>query len=239
MRLWAKLKMPVLVTVVLLLASYVVFLEVQANGDSDDLIGPSAVWQPAQSELSAIQHTCVPRGRAYSECFLKLMGDSGATEEAQSFSRNYAEQNRGVVAFLNGFRPEAVVDVGYGFFPSGADVTERWLLLNGTPGIIDVDNVALLPQAEMMNDPAYQALRQRYPHVTLFDGDRSLDGMPDAAALPDDGQSFTVDYPLKDRCRACAVVAQASFSFNFDADGKLLNVKFLKITPATSESGRP
>lgn len=239
MKLWAKFKMPVLVALALVLASYVVFLEVQASGEPDDLIGPSAVWQPAQKELSAMQNTCGSRAGAYSECFLKLMVNFGASEEAQSFSRSYAEQNRGVVAFLNGFRPEDVVDVGYGFFPSGADFTQRWLLLNGTPGIIDVDNLALLPQAEMMKDPAYLALRQRYPHATLFDGDRNLDGMPAPAALPDDGQSFTVEYPIKDRCRACPLVGQASFSFNFNGDGQLLNVKFMKTTPSMSESGKP
>jgi hypothetical protein len=235
MKFWAKMKMPALVALALVLASYVVFLEVQASSAPDALTGSSAVWQPAQNQLSAIQYACQSRGEAYSECFLKLMASFGASEEAVSFTRNYSDQNHGAVAFLNGFRPAQVVDLGYAFFPSGAYFNQRWLLLNGAPDIIDVDNLSLLPQDQMAKDPDYAALRRRYPRVALFDGDRSLDRMPSAETLPDDGQSFAVEYPLKDRCRACAVVGQATFAFNFDADGRLRNVSFLKAAAARPE----
>ena len=233
---WAKMKMPALVALMLVLASYVVFLEVQANGEPDDTIGPSAVWQPAQNQLTAIQYSCQTRSQAYSECFVKLMADFGASADAVSFTRNYSDQNHGTVAFLNGFRPADVVDLGYGFFASGADFNQRWLLLNGAPDIIDVDKLSLLPEDEMVKDPDYAALRQRYPRVALFEGDRSLDRTPKTEARPDGGQSFAVEYPLKDLCRACRVVGQATFTFNFDADGELLNVKFLKVAAARSES---
>src|SRR5262249_54526028 len=153
----------------------------------------------------------------------------GASPEAVAFTQSYAEQNQGMVAFLKDFRAVDAVDVGYAFFPSGADFSQRWLLLNGTPEVIDVDDLHRLPQAEMMRDPVYAALLRRYPKVALFDGDRGSDPGPRSETLPDAGQRFVVDYPLKNQCRACAVVGQASFSFQFDATGRLVKVQFLRI----------
>jgi hypothetical protein len=155
----------------------------------------------------------------------------GASPDAVAFTAAYAEQNQGMIAFLKDFRAVDAVDVGYAFFPSGADFNQRWLLVNGTPDVIDVDDLKLLPQDEMMRDPAYAALLHRYPEITLFDGDRSSDTALVAETLPDAGQRFVIDYPLKDQCRACAVVGQASFSFEFDAAGRLRGVKFVRVTP--------
>jgi hypothetical protein len=122
--------------------------------------------------------------------------------------------------------------VGYAFFPNGADFNQRWLLLNGAPAVIDVDDSKLLPEAEMMKDPVYAALYKQYPHITLFDGDRSFQAAPAAGSLPDGGQWFQIDYPLKDQCRACAELGSATYRFEFDPAGKLAGVKFLKVTAA-------
>ncbi len=151
-----------------------------------------------------------------------------------TFTQTYARQSRGTVAFFRNFGAGDGVDVGYAFFPAGAGFgfNQRWLLLNGTPPVINMDDLSLLPQAEMMRDPVYGALRKRYPKITLFDGDRSASDAPASEMLADAGQRFVIDYPLKDQCRACAVVGQASFSFEFDAAGHLLGVKFLRVMPA-------
>lgn len=228
---WAKMKLPAAALVVLCLASYVVFLEVEASEDSNEQIGASAVWEPAQSDLAQIQQICAPQAENYSHCFIEQMAKFGAPADAVAFTQGYAEQNHGVVAFLKGFRPVDVVDVGYAYFPGGADFNGRWLLLNGTPAIINVDDLGLLPQAEMMKDPAYAALRRRYPHITLFDGDRAPEALPAAETLPDGGQWFTIDYPLKDHCRARALLGRASFRFDFDPTGRFLGAAFLKVTP--------
>lgn len=229
MQFWAKLKIPTLALVALVLASFVVFLEVEASDESDELVGASAVWLPAPNQLSAIQGACRSQLETYSQCFLEQMTNSGASDDAVAFAQNYADQHRGTIAFLNGFRPVDAVDVGYAFFPLDADFQQRWLLLNGVPAIIDVDDLALLPHAEMEKDPAYRAVHRRYPRVTVFDGDRSLENTPAATTLAD-GQSFTIDYPLKDGCRACALLGQATFAFNFDESGQLDKVRFVKIT---------
>jgi len=236
---WSKLKLPSLAVLMLVLASYVVFLEVQASEESDDQIGASAVWTPSESDLAQIQKTCGPQATGYSRCFIEQMGNLGAPPDAVSFTQTYADQNQGTIAVLDGFRPVDAVDLGHAFFPGGADFSQRWLLLNGTPPIVDVDDFNLLPQAEIERDPAYAALARRYPHVALFDGDRPNGGMPETQSLPDGGQRFWIDYPLRDQCRACAKVGEARFEFTFDAAGHLAHVRFVKVTEATPTAKTP
>src|SRR5262249_37338371 len=153
------------------LASYVVFLEVQASDQSDEQIGPAAVWNPEDRDLTQIDRNCkAGQGVNYSDCFITQMQSLGAPDDAIAFTRSYAKQNHGMIAFLKGFHPVDSVDIGYAFFPGGADFNQRWLLLNGNPEVINVDDLALLPQGDMVKDPAYAALRTRYPQISLFDG---------------------------------------------------------------------
>src|SRR5262249_48713951 len=153
--------------------------------------------------------------------FTNQMSALGASSEAIAFTRTYAEQNHGMVAFLQGFRPVDLVDLGYAVFPAAANFNQRWLLLNGSPAIIDVDDFSRLPQADMENDPAFPALRRQYPKVALFDGDRSPDTLPEMQTRSDGTQEFVIDYPLKDQCRTCAILGTARFSFDFDPAGRL------------------
>lgn len=231
---WSKLKLPLLALLVLVLASYVVFLEVEASEESDEEIGPSAVWNPSASDLQQIQKICGAQAAGYGPCFIEQMGNFGAPPDAVSFTQAYAEQNQGMIAVLEGFRPLDAVDLGYAFFPNGADFNQRWLLVNGNPEIINVDNFSLLPQEDMRHDWVFGALQGRYPHVALFDGNRNAEEMPQMESLPDGGQRFFVEYPLRDQCRACAELGRATFSFTFDAAGRFAGVRFVKITPDAS-----
>jgi hypothetical protein len=235
---WARVKLLAVGLAVLCLASYVVFLEVQASDDSDELIGDSSVWNPSPDALKQVQQLCASPVENYSRCFIEQMPNFGASADAVAFTQDYADQHHGLIAFLQGFRPVDVVDVGYAFFPNGADYNQRWLLLNGAPAVINVDDFQFLPQTEMLKDPVYVALHKRYPQITLFDGDRSFEAAPPAGSLPDGGQWFLIDYPLKDQCRACAQVGSATYRFEFDPTGKLAAVKFLRVTPATPQPQR-
>jgi hypothetical protein len=219
---------------IIALASYVVFLEVEASDESDEQVSASAVWAPEDAQLQEINQACRAASQNYSQCFVEEMTRAGASSEAVAFTQSFSQQ-KGMIAFLKDFRPVDAVDVGYAFFPTGADFNQRWLLLNGIPAVIDVDDLNLLPQAEMKRDPAYLALQKSHPKLTLFDGDRGVGSAPASETLADAGQRFLVDYPLKDQCRACAVMGTASFSFEFDPMGRLLGVKFVRITAATPQ----
>lgn len=232
---WARVKLLAVGLAVLCLVSYVVFLEVQASDDSDEQISSSSVWNPSADDLKQVQQICGPQAENYSHCFIEQMSNFGASADAVAFTQDYVDQNHGLIAFLQGFRPVDVVDVGYASFPGGADFNQRWLLLNGQPAVIDVDDSNLLPQSEMVKDPVYAALLKRYPQITLFDGDRTFEAVPASESLPDGGQWFQIDYPLRDQCRACAELGTATYRFVFEPTGKLAEVKFLKVTPAAPQ----
>jgi hypothetical protein len=226
---WIRIKLPVALLIVGL-AFYVVFLEVEASSVSDEQVSASAVWSPRATDLAQINQVCgTEQGEAYTRCFVAQMPGYGASPDAVAFTQTYAETSNGLVAFLQDFRAVDAVDVGYAVLPANANSNQRWLLLNGTPSVIDVDDLKLLPQTEMTRDPVFVAIVQRYPKVTLFGGDRSSDAVPAGETLPDASQRFLIDYPLKDQCRACATVGQATFSFEFDATGRLVGVKFVKV----------
>jgi hypothetical protein len=86
----------------------------------------------------------------------------------------------------------------------------------------------------MEKDPEFAALRNQYPKVAVFDGDRSSDSLPEMQTRSDGGQEFTIDYPVKDQCRACATLGTARFSFEFDPAGRLVKTKFLDVKAAST-----
>ncbi len=72
---WIRIKLPVALLIVGL-ASYVVFLEVEASDESDEPISASAVWDPQATDLARITQVCMAaQGEAYSRCFIEGGGD--------------------------------------------------------------------------------------------------------------------------------------------------------------------
>lgn len=232
-----KIKLPV-AFLILCAASYVVFLEVQASEDSDEQISASAVWSPTEKDLSQIDQKCRKSTANYSECFIKQMPQLGASDEAVDFTRSYAEQNHGTVAVLRNFRPVDAVDIGYVYFPAGGELRQGWLLLNGSPSVVNVDDPDLLPGSQMENDPQYSTLRNRHPAVRIFfeDAGRGPDVMPKMEQVDDGGQRFVVEYALKDGCHTCPLLGHASFSFDFDPAGNFLESRFVKVAPLVPAS---
>src|SRR5262249_5975886 len=130
---WMRIKLPAAL-LILGLASFVVFVEVEASDDSDEQTGPSAVWTPGENDLTHILQFCkAARGSDFTSCFISQMPAYGASPEAIAFTRTYAERNHGTVAFLQGFRPVDLVDLGYALFPARAASNHPCLLLNASP----------------------------------------------------------------------------------------------------------
>jgi hypothetical protein len=215
-------------------ASYVAYLEVQASEESDEQIGFAAVWPASDEQLLQINRACAQsRTQDYAQCFIAQMPGFGASEEAVSFTRDYAEHNHGTIAILRGFHPMDAVDLGYVYFPAADEFRQGWLLLNGMPSVINVDDLNRLPQSAMEKDPGWTTLRSRYPQMKFFfDGsERKLDASPEMQTLPDGGQRFIIEYPLRNGCGSCALLGHAIFSFDFDGAGELVTVRFVSVTP--------
>jgi hypothetical protein len=121
--------------------------------------------------------------------------------------------------------PVAVARVVY---PFRANENEAWLLVNGTPPLVDVDDRHNLPFPQMRGSAAYAEIQRHYPNVTFWPGDRG-------AAAPEvvrDGREIVVGYLLRDLCHACAIVGRVRYAFDFDADGKFLRARLVSVISA-------
>jgi hypothetical protein len=230
----AKLKLPVALALVCM-AFFVTFMQVKANEETDDPVGSSAVWSPENEDLAEIAQSCnAEPATAYNKCFIDQMGNYASTE-AVAFSEFLSGQTPARAGYLSGLREAGPVDLGLVTYPNSKELSRGWVLVNGAPAIVDVDNLKLLPQSSMESDPQFSVLRMKYPQlqVSVVNDDRNTDTMPEMQALGDGSQRFVIKYSLKEPCSACQAVAHASFGFDFDPTGKFMGVKFIKVVPGS------
>ena len=85
------------------------------------------------------------RARAFDACFAAAMASAGAPPAALEFTRRL--DNEAYLQALNEYGgPVAVAHV---FYPFRANENNAWLLVNGTPALIDVDDRRYLALAAM------------------------------------------------------------------------------------------
>jgi hypothetical protein len=211
-------------------ASLVTFLQVEASHETDDQIGTEAVWNASGDDLNEISKVCKTQEKGYASCFAEQMGGY-ASSEAVAFTQLLAAQKPSQVGYLDGMREAGLVDLGYVIYP-GAKSKHGWVLMNGVPALVNVDNLAMLPQSEMAKDAQFASLRKNHPQMqlTVTDNERSADAEPQIEPLADGGKRFVVSYSLEEPCTACAPLAKATFGFDFDAAGQFKKVKFIKVT---------
>jgi hypothetical protein len=211
-------------------ASLVTLLQVEASHETDDQIGTEAVWNAAGEDLNEIGKVCKTQQKDYAGCFVEQMGGY-ASSEAVAFTQLLAAQKPSRVGYLDGMREAGLVDLGYVVYP-GAQSKQGWVLMNGVPALINVDDLARLPQSEMAKDAQFVSLRKNHPQMQLtVTGDqRNADAAPQIEPRADGGERFVIPYSLQEPCNSCAPLAKASFGFDFDAAGQFKGVKFIKIT---------
>jgi len=212
-------------------ASLVTFLQVEASHETDDQIGTEAVWNAADEDLNEISKACKnTQSTDYEKCFVDQMGNY-ASSDAVAFTQLMVAQKPSHIGYLDGMREAGLVDLGYVIYP-GAKSKQGWVLMNGVPALINVDNLALLPQSEMAKDPQVAELRKNHPQLQLVvtDDQRSPDSSPQIEPRPNGGERFVIPYSLQETCTGCAPLGYASFGFDFDSAGQFKGVKFIKAT---------
>ncbi|HET6936228.1 MAG TPA: hypothetical protein VFI72_15410 [Candidatus Angelobacter sp.] len=240
MKKFFRLKLP-LALAVIALASYVVFLEVEASDESDEQIGPSSVWRGSDNQLHQIQQSCKGlEDDAYLHCFTSQMANMGASSEAIDFTQEYADDHDGRIAVLRGFHALDAVDLGYAFFPDDPESKQGWVLLNGSPDIFNVDDQESVPREQLSRNPQFLALSAAHPNAGIYpdSSQRPEDGMPQVKKTVDGGQQFIVDYAVRDGCRTCALLGIASYSFDFAPSGTFRSANLIKVAVVTG-SRRP
>ena len=205
-------------------------------------IGVSMVWQAPTDFVTNAHAACDKSAGAESfpECFINQMSVAGAPSAAVAFTRMFYQQNDGQVAIMTAFKSFSTVDAAQVFYPLRANDNYGLLLVNGTPKIIDVDDLKKLDQAAMQQNPMFQAVKQKYAKTDLFRNDHSgSNPWPRVEPLPAGGTQFVVTYQLLDGCHACQRVGLARFGWDFDASGKFLRTTFIPTPPPPKILPRP
>ena len=218
-------------------AFFVTFLQVKANEETDDPVSEAAVWTPDADDLPEIAQSCpAAETPAYNKCFVDQMG-SYASSEAVAFSQALLDGKGSRAGYLSGLHEAGPVDLGFVDYPGTSGLNQGWVLVNGAPAIVNVDDLSLLPQSAMEKDAQFKALREQHPQLRLAvdNNERGRDTVPEMLALGNGDQRFVIDYSLKELCSDCKPAAHASFGFDFDAAGKFLGVRFIKVTPSAPQ----
>ena len=154
------------------------------------------------------------------------MAKAGAPGDAVRFSRELYKQNHGEFGVMTGFHDEGPVAFAWITYPLRANTNYGLLLLNGRPRIVNVEDLKLLDVRTMKRSPQFQDAKLQFPNIDVWPGDRDGKIWPNSQAGPDGGVQFTVAYPLRNGCHACATAGRAIFNWNFDATGKFLGTSF-------------
>jgi hypothetical protein len=196
-------------------------------------IDASAVWQMPPQFLASAHAACDPSHSSdYAECMIVQMSKAGAPPEAVSFTRELYRQSSGEFGVMTGFHPAGPVAFAWITYPLRANTNHGFLLVNGSPPIMNVEDLKLLDTKTMKQSFQFRNLKAQFPNVDIWPGDRDGNMWPNAQAGPNGGIQFTVSYPLINGCHACARAGFALFNWNFDAQGKFLGTTFLGLTPA-------
>jgi hypothetical protein len=187
-------------------------------------ITAASVWRPDPALVQQLREQCSyipwkPR------CFADGLGAFGAPEVAVD-----AAAHLPAAGFIRAVRTASPVSVAYVDYVYRANKNAAWLLVNGKPPIVDVDDRKLLDVARLRLDPAYAQLLAAHPAADLWPGDRYDEHGPEITAGPDGGERFIVDYRVQE-CHACRILAGVRYAFDFAASGRFLGAHLLAVTP--------
>jgi predicted secreted protein len=217
-----------MVWAVLGLAGLAALAAAKKDARGDQPVSADAVWKPEAQFVESIRKACAessdPAG-----CLAEKMA-AVAPPAAVAFTRSI--HNEG---WLRDFRKVARVDIAYVEYPFRANQNQGWLLVNGSPPLLDVDNLPKLPKSEMEENRAWSQLIARSPQASLFPGDRNGATDPLAILYPDGSEEFVAAWKVLDGCPACAQLGIAFLGFQFNPKGKLTATEFIEFVPAASD----
>jgi hypothetical protein len=194
-------------------------------------IDVSAVWQLPPQFLAGAHAVCDKSPRPGAECMIEQMAQAGAPAAAVSFTRELFKQSHGDFGVMTGFQGGSPVAFAWITYPLRANTNYGLLLVNGQPPIVNVEDLKLLDTKTMKQSFQFQDLKNQFPKVDVWPGDRDGKIWPTSQAGPNGGTQFMVGYPLINGCHACERAGFAIFTWNFDAQGKFLGTAFMGMTP--------
>lgn len=189
-------------------------------------IDASAVWRMPSQFMANAHAACGRSSSVYAECMIDQMAKAGASSAAVSFTRELYRQSHGEFGIMSDFQAEGPVAFAWIVYPLRANTNYGFLLVNGQPRIVNVEDLKLLDTSTMRQSFQFQAVKAQFPHVDIWPGDRSGKIWPNSQPGANGGIQFTLQYPLLNGCHACASAGSAIFNWNFNAHGKFLGTTF-------------
>lgn len=189
-------------------------------------ITAAAIYRPNPAFLDEVRTQCGSGADSFDTCFLKMLGKAGATKGAVDFARLIDEPG-----FMTKFKKVGPVDIAFTDLPFRANENSGVYLVNGTPKVVNIDDLSAITGPMLEKNPRYMALKKKYPDIGLFMGERTS-GSIRTARLKDGKLQFTVLYRLTTGCRACEDVGTARIGFYFDRKGTFEGRKLIDVLPA-------
>src|SRR5271166_6001247 len=152
-------------------------------------ITAASVWQMPSTFLAAAHKACdnASQPPSFAECFINQMSKAGASPAAVAFTRILFRQNGGDVGIMSGFNGVGPVDVAFVTYPLRANTNYGLVFVNGTPKIINAEDLKLLDQTAMQQSPQFQNTKAQFPNVSLWPGDRDGTTWPNSAQNSEGG----------------------------------------------------
>ena len=189
-------------------------------------VGPEAVLRVSERALvETAMRECADEGsRGIEGCFLKVMEGLGASPEALRFSASLDS-----AACMHAFQEAGPVDVGWVYYPFRANERFGCYLLNGSPGLLDVDDPDLRLDKVLKERTRVLSPEEKISQITVWPGDRTGPGRLASVSLPESGLRFIASYVLRDGCHACRTVGSAEIAFDFDDQGSFLGTDVVSL----------
>src|SRR6202140_3397356 len=178
--------------------------------------------------VDAVKAICQdPHADKLQDCFATEMKKAGASAAAVEFSKQLGEPG-----FVRDFKVAGPVDIAYVLYPYRANENQSWLIVNGTPPVVDVDNskLVMIAARALKNNATYTALARAHPDASPWPGDRYSTETPDVEMGANGGVHIIVNYRLREKCHSCAVLGHAWYSFEFDAKGIFAGARLMAIS---------
>jgi hypothetical protein len=188
-------------------------------------IDGAAVWQMPADFVSAAKPAC-EKTPGDVKCLIDRMEKAGASSHAVAFTRELYKQSKGDFGIMSGYQEQGALAFAWVIYPLRANTNNGLLLVNGKPAMVNLEDLRLLDTKTMERSFQFQDLKNQFPKVTIWPGDRDGKTWPTAEAGRNGGNMFVLSYPLRDGCRACSNAGSAIFTWNFDAAGKFTGTAF-------------
>jgi len=178
--------------------------------------GPETVWN-IDGNISKYQ-ICFNNSTTSIDCVTTLMQSTGASSQAIAFTKLLQG-----IAFMSSFKELGIVDLAEITYPPRANNNVEYILINGNPQIVYVEDGY---KVDITQDSNYPALQQKYPNIQIEGGENSFINMESPSQ---GGQRFIFSFALVDGCHACQTDKSAYIAFDFDGTGQFENMKLMYI----------